>query len=150
MNPKHLNILLADDDNDDCVFFAKALTEIPIDTRLTAINDGEQLMRHLVEHQQHLPDVLFLDLSMPRKTGYECLTEIKDNEKLKDLPVVVFSTSYPRDSKYEQDMINMLRDIGAHDYIRKPGNFEQLKQVIHHALLRVVEKNRLTKTEPNL
>ena len=100
-------------------------------------------MLHLSENTHCLPDVLFLDLSMPRKTGYECLTEIKENEKLKHLPVVVFSTSFPRDGKYEQDMINMLRDIGAHDYVRKPGGFEELKEVIHQALIRVAEKKTI-------
>ena len=131
-----LNILLADDDIDDRFFFEKALNEIPIATHLTIVRDGEQLMNYLFENSTHLPDVLFLDISMPRKTGIECLSEIKENKKLKDIPVVIFSTSYPRDLKYEQNLIKILSVIGAQHYIRKPSDFAKLKEVIHNELIK--------------
>ena len=86
-------------------------------------------MNYLFKNSEHLPDVLYLDLSMPRKNGFECLTEIKENPKLKDLVVVVFSTSFPQNMIYEENMINLLLKIGAHDYIRKSGDFDLLKQV---------------------
>ena len=140
MNSKHLNILLAEDDQDDRDFFDKALKEIPIPTHLTTVYDGEQLMNYLYKNSEHLPNVLFLDLNMPRKNGFECLCEIKENAKLKDLLVVMFSTSYPRDSQYEEDMINRLLKIGAHDFIRKSDNLAQLKEFIHQVINRVVEK----------
>jgi CheY-like chemotaxis protein len=138
--PTALNILLADDDKDDRFLFDKALKEIPISTCLTTVHHGEQLMDYLSENSEHLPDVLFLDLNMPRKTGFECLTEIKENKKLKDLPVIMFSTSFTHGINYEQDMINMLLRTGAHHFIRKPSDFAQLKQVIHDALIKVTEK----------
>ena len=123
-----LTILLADDDDDDCFFFKKAVTAcVPIHN-FNAVHDGEQLMRLLTDETNELPDVLFLDLNMPRKNGFECLTEIKQNQKLKNLPVVIFSTSSSHD-----DMLLLLR-TGADVYIRKPSNFEQLVQVIQHAL----------------
>ena len=131
-----LNILLADDDIDDLFFFEKALKEIPIATHLTIVHDGEQLMNYLFENSAHLPDVLFLDISMPRKTGIECLSEIKENKKLKDIPVVMFSTSFPRDLKYEHNIIKILSVIGAQHYIRKPGDFAKLKEVIHNELIK--------------
>lgn len=136
-----LHIILADDDIDDRLFFEKALKEIPIPNRLTIVNDGEQLINYLIENVDHLPDVLFLDLSMPRKTGFECLTEIKESKILKDLPVIMISTSFPRDNKYEQNIIKMLYSIGAMDYIRKPGDYQTLKEVIHTSLIKVIEKN---------
>jgi CheY-like chemotaxis protein len=136
-----LHILLADDDFDDCFFFENALKEIPISNRLTTVRDGEELMNYLHANTNQLPDVLFLDLSMPRKSGFECLTEIKEDEKLKDLPVIMISTSFPRDNKYEQNIINMLYKIGAMDYIRKPGNYQSLKEVIHTSLIKVIVKN---------
>jgi CheY-like chemotaxis protein len=71
---KSINILLADDDTDDCFFFEKALREISITTQLTSVSDGERLMDHLSKNLGKLPDVLFLDLNMPRKSGFECLT----------------------------------------------------------------------------
>jgi CheY-like chemotaxis protein len=143
MNLNQLNILLADDDTDDCCFFSKALREIPIATIPVIVHDGEQLMDYLFKNSEHLPDVLFLDLSMPRKNGFECLCEIKENKKLKDLLVIMFSTSYPHDRNYEENMINTLLKIGAHDYIRKSGDFAQLKQVIHNTLIMVAENNSL-------
>lgn len=128
MHLKQLNILLADDDMDDCQFFKEALDALPVSTRLTIVNDGEQLMKHLADHVNPLPHVLFLDINMPRKNGFECLAEIKHDEKLKDLPVVMFSTSN------EPDKINILFKTGADVYIRKPSGFSQLVQVIQHAL----------------
>lgn len=135
-----LNILLADDDTDDCIFFDKALKELPIATHLTTVHDGEQLMNYLFQNLGQTPDVLFLDLSMPRKTGFECLSEIKENKKFKDLPVIVFTTSFGRGIDFEQSLINTLSRIGAQEYIRKPGDFEQLKQIIHKVLIEMKKK----------
>jgi DNA-binding response OmpR family regulator len=139
----HLNILLADDDTDDCSFFEKALGEIPIATNLTIVHDGEQLMSYLSRNSEHLPDVLYLDLSMPRKNGFECLTEIKESTKFKDLVVIVFSTSFPQNMIYEDNMIKLLMKIGAHDYIRKSCDFALLRQVIHNTLNTLAERTCL-------
>ena len=137
-----LNILLADDDTDDCLFFENALKEIPIKTQLTVVHDGEQLMKYLLQNSSKVlePYVIFLDLNMPRKNGFECLTEIKENEKLKHLPVVMFSTSYQRDFVYERDIIKMLFKIGALDYIRKSENLKELTQIISNVLALVEGK----------
>jgi CheY-like chemotaxis protein len=135
MNLKKLKILLADDDSDDCLFFRKALEELLLPAHLTIVPDGEQLMNYLSENSENLPDILFLDISMPRKNGLDCLSEIKQNKKLKDLPVVILSTSNSKDT------ISMVFEIGAHVYIHKPGDFTQLKQVIHHALPIATEKS---------
>lgn len=131
---KKLNILLADDDTDDCLFFKKALEELSVNSELNIVNDGEQLMNYLDENSDNLPLVLFLDINMPRKNGLECLGEIRQNRKLKDLPVVIFSTSN------SWDTINTLFRSGAHVFIHKPSDFSQLKQVIHHAIPLAAEK----------
>ncbi len=131
LNP--LKILLADDDKDDRLFFSMALKEITIPTKLTTVVDGEKLMDYLSENTDQLPDVIFLDINMPRKNGIECLTEIKQNKKLKDLPLIMFSTSNSRDK------IGMVFKNGADVYIHKPSDFSQLKQVISHALPIAVE-----------
>ncbi len=128
MNFKELNILLADDDFDDCNFFKQALEALPLATQLKIVNDGEQLMNYLDDNAEKLPHVLFLDINMPRKNGLECLSEIKSNAKLKDLPVVILSTLN------SQEKINSIFKIGGNVYIHKPGDFAQLKQVILHAL----------------
>src|SRR5665648_73447 len=145
MKPKQehapLNILLADDDTDNCFFFDNALKEIPIATHLTTVYDGEQLMNYLFKNSDHLPDVLFLDLNMPRKTGFECLVEIKENEKLKDLPVIIFSTLFPCDINYEQGIIDLLYQIGMQDYFGKPPEFSQFKQIIQQSLTLIAQAN---------
>jgi CheY-like chemotaxis protein len=145
-----LHILLADDDADDRSFFENALKEIPIEARLTAVNDGEELMDYLSKNSEQLPDVLFLDLSMPRKGGFECLTEIREDLKLKDFPIVMFSTSYTQDFNYEQGMITVLYKLGVQDYIRKPGSIPELKKLILHSLRKVIKESRLNLQEIDL
>src|ERR1035437_5377961 len=98
MELKQLNVLLADDDMDDCIFFKKALAELPLPTQLTTVYDGEELMQILNNKTIQLPHVIFLDINMPRKNGFECLAEIKQNDRLKDVPVIMFSTSNSRDA----------------------------------------------------
>jgi CheY-like chemotaxis protein len=68
--------LLADDDTDDCIFFKEALEDLSFTTTLSTANDGVELMHFLKARLSDLPDALFLDLNMPRKAGYECLSEI--------------------------------------------------------------------------
>jgi CheY-like chemotaxis protein len=133
MNLKKMNILLADDDLDDCIFFKEALEELALPTNLTAVHDGEQLMQLLTDETNELPGILFLDLNMPRKNGFECLTEIKQNEKLKQLPVIIFSTSF------EQEVVNQLYRSGAQHFIRKPSEFSQFKKIIQQSLTLAAE-----------
>lgn len=124
-----IRILLADDDKDDSTLFQDILHELPLSTHLTTVYNGEQLMQLLNQTNELLPDVLFLDLNMPRKNGFDCLSEIKRSEKLKLLPVIIFSTSY------EPEIVSMLYKNGAQFYIRKPNSYTQLKKIIHHALI---------------
>ncbi len=135
MMPEYLNLLLADDDTDDCLFFTEALEELQVSAKLTTVHDGEQLMQLLTKEKDQLPNVLFLDLNMPRKNGFECLAEIKLDEKLNHLPVIIFSTSY------EQRVVNELYAGGAQYYIRKPSDFSQLKMIIQQALIPAQQKN---------
>lgn len=145
-----LNILLADDDIDDRFFFDKALKEIKVSSNLVTVSNGELLMKYLSEQLQQLPDILFLDLSMPRKTGFECLAEIKDNEQLKDLPVIIFTTSFTRGIDFEDNLKKTFSKMGAEGYIRKPGDFEELKEVIHQTLQKMINRNNTAEIETTL
>ena len=136
-SPHVLNILLADDDFDDCLLFTEALKELQLQTKLRVVHDGDQLMQLLTKNTDEIFDVLFLDLNMPRKNGFRCLEEIKSSSKLKSLPVIILSTSF------HQKDADMLYEKGAKYYISKPANFQKLRQVIQEMLSLVSEKNTL-------
>lgn len=122
-----LRLLLADDDMDDRFFFSKALMAVPVPTVLTTVNDGEKLMQYFSQQGNELPDVVFMDLNMPRKNGIECLAEMRQNDKLKLLPVIIISTS-GRDK-----LLDELYEGGAHYFFLKP-DFPQLAGCIHNVL----------------
>lgn len=132
--------MLADDDADERFLFEKALKEIPIATRVAPVSNGQELMDYFFKNSMNPPEVLFLDLSMPRKTGYECLIEIKENKKLEAIPIIGFTTSIPSNIGAEMKLSNTLIKFGGLDYIRKPADFGQFTHVIHQALVRVIEK----------
>jgi CheY-like chemotaxis protein len=138
-----INILLADDDTDDCIFFKVAVDEFPLSTHLTAVHDGEQLMQLLTNETNELPHILFLDLNMPRKNGFECLSELKLSKKLKQLPVIIFSTSL------EQEVVNLLYKSGAQYFIRKPSEFSQFKKIIQQTLTLITQENISPTTKEN-
>lgn len=142
---KPLNIILAEDDLEDQAFFKSALSELPISTMITTLRNGEELMNYLIRDSTSYgsTDILFLDLSMPHKTGIECLIEIKENAILKDLKVVMFTCSLRRDIEFEQNLINRLTRMGAVGFIRKPDSFEELKNIIETTLNRLMDKNTL-------
>lgn len=133
---QNLNVLLADDDPADCLLFKDALEELPLSTHLTTVHNGEQLMEAITQKGKKLPDVLFLDLNMPRKNGFAALGQIKRNDKLDKLPVIIFSTA--SDFKAVKQVF---RDA-AHYYIIKPDDFSQLKKVIYEALTLITQKNK--------
>jgi CheY-like chemotaxis protein len=139
MNTNSVELLLADDDADDCLLFQEALEEYPFPTNLTVVHDGEQLISLLLKTKE-LPSALFLDLNMPRKNGFECLSEMKVNERLRHLPVIIISTSFNR------DIVGLLYDKGANYYIRKPNDFGKLKKVIYSALSFTVQTELLKPT----
>ncbi|MBA3664525.1 MAG: response regulator [Bacteroidetes bacterium] len=124
---KTLHLLLADEDRNDCLLFNKALMQIPIPTKLKTVHDGEQLIKHLLKSAERKPDLLFLDFNIPCKNGSECLSEIKKNKKLKNIPVVVYSTTL------HGDIASFLYEQGAHYYIQKMG-FIELKLTLHRIL----------------
>jgi len=136
MTFRKINILLADDDKDDCLFFKEALEELELTTQLTTVHNGEQLMLLLEKKSNEIFDVLFLDLNMPRKSGFECLNEIKRSEKLQLLPVVVLSTSCVN------SIAERLYKYGVQHYFCKPSSYSELKKLIQNTLTLVAQINR--------
>lgn len=128
MPTKPLQVLLADDDEDDRLFFKEALEDIKIKSVVTTVNDGIELMEYLNQSNAILPDVVFLDLNMPRKNGIQCLEEIRNNDALKSLTVAIYSTS-GAERDIEETFVK-----GANVYIKKPNDFTTLKKVVEEAM----------------
>ena len=144
MNLNLKNIFLADDDADDREFFADALKEVKEDAVLTASKDGKELMELLRKPGQQ-PDIIFLDLNMPGKTGYQCLEEIRKDKNLKDNIVVIFSTSSL------QEDVDMLYKMGANLFITKPTNFSRLTELIQKVFTtNWLQDNRTNRKDFNL
>lgn len=123
-----IHILLADDDEDDRLFFRDAFEEIKMKTKVILVNDGVELMDHLTKNGHPLPHILFLDLNMPRKNGMECLQEIRGNNHLRDLPVAIYSTSSSEED-IEETFVK-----GANVYIKKPSDFSTLKKILEEVI----------------
>ena len=132
---KKLLIYLIDDDGDDRDIFNIALKDIDNSAQCIATDSGINAIQTLQTENEFTPDYIFLDLNMPRKTGFECLTEIKLNQTLKSLPIIIYSTSL------DIEVVNLLYEKGAHHYIRKPGEFSDLKKVILEVLTVTVKTN---------
>lgn len=119
-----IQIVLADDDEDDRLFFKDAFEEIKIKTKVKFVKDGIELMNHLTENGNQLPHILFLDLNMPRKNGIECLLEIKRMNNLKNMAIAIYSTS-SSSQDIEETFVQ-----GANVYIKKPNDFNTLKRIL--------------------
>jgi len=128
MNYDALHILLADDDEDDRLFFKDAIEELKVKTNVTTVNDGVQLMNYLNAPDVQLPNVVFLDLNMPRKDGMECLREIRSDVRLKNLSVAIYSTSSSEED-IEETFVR-----GANIYIKKPNDFGALKKILSEVI----------------
>ena len=124
MTKEYTFVMLADDDEDDRMFFSDAFSEIKINTKLRTCNDGAELMEYLNKEDSVLPELLFLDINMPKKNGIECLEEIKANPKFKNIAVAIYSTS-SSDEHVEDTFVK-----GANVYIKKPNDFSTLKKVL--------------------
>ena len=124
MQKDFILITLADDDEDDRMFFTDAFEELKINTVVNTVNDGVALMNFLKAAETVLPNIIFLDLNMPLKSGIECLKEIKANPKFKDIVIAIYSTS-----SSEEDIENTFV-LGANIYIKKPNNFGKLKEIL--------------------
>jgi CheY-like chemotaxis protein len=118
-----MKILVADDDADDRVLAKIAFEELRTHHEVDFVNDGEDLMTCLhrkVKKKEPLPDLLVLDLSMPRKDGRTALREIKEDPHLKNLDVIIFSTSNSEADK------NYCLELGAREYAVKPSEYSEL------------------------
>ena len=122
-------IYLADDDPDDRELFVDALLEVDPSVVLTQAEDGLQLMEILSTIKEPVPEILFLDINMPGKTGFQCLEEIRKQEgRVKEINIIILSTSNdPQD-------IEKALELGATFYAVKPNRFDVLKSFVKEVL----------------
>jgi len=130
-NTNRICILMADDDDDDFLLTKKALEESKLLNDLHRVKDGEELLQYLRREGDYTdtdgycrPGVILLDLNMPKMDGREALKEIKSDDNLKDIPVVVFTTS-----KAEEDIYRSYQ-LGVNSFITKPVKFDNLISVM--------------------
>ncbi|GAB2580594.1 response regulator [Spirosoma areae] len=125
-----MTILIADDDLDDRLFMDQALRQSGYTHAIKFVEDGEELMRYLrregnyTELNSPWPDLLILDLNMPRKNGFQALREIKDDPKLRRLPVIVMTTS-----SADEDVVKTY-NMGVNSFVTKPFNFNRLVEMV--------------------
>lgn len=131
---RKLNILLAEDDPGDRLIFEEALGDLSISYALTSVNNGQELMEYLDNKKKKVPDVLFLDLNMPRKNGLAALNDIKSNPRLEKLPIIIFT------SLIEEHIIRQTFQDAAHYFIIKPKQFSNYKILLHKMLLMISEQ----------
>lgn len=126
-----IEILVADDDAEDRMLIKDALLESRLKNGIQFVEDGEQLMAYLNNSGKYsdkdkypLPGIILLDLNMPKKDGRESLREIKQDSRLKSIPIVVLTTS-----KAEEDILKTY-NLGVSSFITKPVSFEGLVNVM--------------------
>ncbi len=126
-----VTILMADDDPDDCLLAREALAESRLANDLHFVSDGEELMDYLYQRGKYSvpgsaprPSLILLDLNMPKKDGREVLKELKADPHLRQIPVLVLTTS-----QAEEDILRSYY-LGANSYITKPVTFSSLIEVM--------------------
>ena len=122
-------VLMADDDDEDCMLAANAFAESGAKVAFSCVCDGIELMNYLNEHlagrgDRELPKLILLDLNMPRKDGREALIEIKAEPALQNIPIIILSTS-----QVQKDVAFCMK-AGAQSFISKPATFDEWVEIM--------------------
>ena len=121
-------VLMADDDAEDCLLATEAFAESGAKAAFSCVLDGVELMNQLTEHSRShsrgLPDLILLDLNMPRKDGWQALVEIKAEPALQHIPVVILTSSQ------EQEDADNTINAGAESFITKPATFDEWVKIM--------------------
>jgi CheY-like chemotaxis protein len=123
-----IDVLLVDDDPGDTLMIREAFEHNKVKNELQCVSDGVQAMQYLRREGQYAnaprPDLILLDLNLPRKDGREVLAEIKSDPQLVTIPVVVLTTSHA-----EEDVLKSY-ELHANAYVTKPVDFERFIEVV--------------------
>ncbi|HEX2356793.1 MAG TPA: response regulator [Micromonosporaceae bacterium] len=125
-----IEVLLVEDDPGDVLMTREAFEEHKVRNRLTVLTDGAQALDYLHRRGEYadadLPDLILLDLNLPKRDGREVLAEIKQNEELRQIPVVVLTTS-----DADEDILRSYK-LHANAYVTKPVDFDRFIAVVRH------------------
>lgn len=129
MNADLISVLLVEDDPGDVLLIREAFADHKVGNVLSTVSDGVEAMKFVRGEGEYAgqdrPDLVLLDLNLPRKSGAEVLTEIKGDPELSTIPVIVLTTS-----EAEEDVMRSYK-MHANAYITKPVDFDRFKQIVH-------------------
>ena len=123
-----MRVFIIDDDEDDKKLFIESVREIDDSIQCFTANDGQEAMKILNDTEWALPDFIFLDLRMPRISGRQCLAEIMKQERLRHIPVFIYTTANDVQESIE------LKKMGAVHFITKPTNPTDIYYILSEAL----------------
>jgi CheY-like chemotaxis protein len=129
MNADLISVLLVEDDPGDVLLIREAFADHKVGNVLSTVSDGVEAMRFVRGEGEYAgqerPDLVLLDLNLPRKSGAEVLAEIKGDPELSMIPVIVLTTS-----EAEEDVMRSYK-MHANAYIAKPVDFDRFRQIVH-------------------
>jgi len=129
VNAELIDVLLVEDDAGDVMLIREAFADHKVGNTLSVVSDGVEAIAFLRREGDHAdaprPDLILLDLNLPRKDGSEVLAEIKGDPQLSMIPVVVLTTS-----EAEEDILRSYK-LHANAYVTKPVDFEQFSKIVH-------------------
>lgn len=129
MNAELISVLLVEDDPGDVLLIREAFSEQKVGNVLSVVSDGVQAMEYVrcegAFAGRERPDLVLLDLNLPRKSGTEVLAEIKQDPALSTIPVIVLTTS-----EAEEDVLRSYK-AHANAYITKPVDFDRFREIVH-------------------
>ncbi len=126
--PKTLQVLLVEDNEGDVRLVKEAFNESKIDKVFSVAKDGEEALNYLYRRGKYAdcvrPDIILLDINLPKKNGFEVLESIKKDDDLKRIPVIMLSSSS------SEDHISKSYDLSANCYVTKPVDFDEYTQTV--------------------
>ncbi len=126
--PRQLQILLVEDNEGDVRLIKEAFSESKIDKVFNVARDGEDALNYLYARGKYTervrPDIILLDINLPKKNGFEILEDIKNNPELKKIPVIMLSSSS------SEDHVLKSYDLSANCYVTKPVDFDEYTQTV--------------------
>ena len=128
MTGQQVEILLVEDNEDDIVIIQEVFADMELTTIINTVRDGEEALAYLRREGKYkmarVPDVVLLDINMPKNNGFEVLEEMKKDPRLQSLPVIMLTTSHR-----EEDVVRSY-EMGACSYIQKPVDLDRFKKLV--------------------